>query len=178
MPTATVPSVAAGDLHTAALWNTYLRDNLNHLLKPPRVYALRTTNQTGIVPSTPTAIQFNGVDAWDTDTMHDPATNNTRITFTTAGAYSIKAAVVIQALDAGRCDLNIRKNGSTILKTTRWGIINSTTDLYMEIALDQQFNAGDYIEIVVNHTATVNRDLPADGSGNYPHVTAHWIGTL
>ena len=63
-----------------------------------------------------TALSFNSED-WDTDAMHDNSTNNTRITFKTAGKYFIQGHVQVADIvdgsgnTAGRRHLAIRLNG-------------------------------------------------------------------
>lgn len=173
----TVSDKSAGDTFTEAMWDDQIKTNINNLITPARVYALRTAAQAGVVTATPTAIAFNGTDAFDTDAMHDPASNNTRITFNTAGCYVIEGAAVFAAGATGYRDLNIRKNGTTILKTVR-AVPIAAVDFYMEIHLIQQFDAADYIELVVHHTQGADLAIQADGAGNHPHLAAAWLGAL
>lgn len=93
--------------------------------------------------NTYTAISFDG-ETYDTDTMHDNVTNNSRITFTTAGKYMIFASGPY-----------ITNNSALATKIT----LNATTTLVEEIrnntgagnetivlAVAYQATAGDYVE--------------------------------
>lgn len=82
------PTWALGNAPSATDFNNLLRDNLNHLATPPSCQANRTTTLS-IPTATLTKINFNAADTWDTDSIHDPVTNNTRLTIPAnlAGIY-------------------------------------------------------------------------------------------
>lgn len=56
----------------------------------------RTSTQS-VADNTNTPVQFDVTDTYDTDTMHDPASNNTKITAKTAGIYLFTARVSMAA---------------------------------------------------------------------------------
>jgi len=88
---------------------------------------------------------------FDTDTMHDNATNNTRITFTTAGKYCVGGVVAVtnNAVVGAR----IRLNGSTVLARQVQG--NSAQGEGASVSTIYDFAANDYVELQGN-AATLN----------------------
>lgn len=76
-----------GELVTASIMNLDHRDNLNFLFNGASARVNRSANKS--IPSgTLTAIDFDQ-ERFDTDTIHDNITNNTRLTAKTAGKYVI-----------------------------------------------------------------------------------------
>lgn len=100
-----------------ASWGDTVRGDLEFLIAPPSVCAERTSNQS-IPDSTPTAVQFNASDRWDTDAFHDTSTNNSRLVVPTglAGRYEVRAFVQFATNTTGGRVAYIYKNGSL----TRW----------------------------------------------------------
>lgn len=100
-----------------------------------------------------TVLAFAG-EEYDTDTMHDNATNNSRITFTHAGKYRI----------IGNCKLGnnithglqIRLNGTTVLASSTAG--NGGIGGYesTHVGVDRVFSAADYVELLAINGTTGN----------------------
>lgn len=90
-------------------------------------------------------VNFNS-ESFDTDTMHDNATNNSRITFTTAGKYHISGIVNTDANAASWA--SIRLNGTTTIATNGAGNGGSSTANGTEISTIYEFSASDYIELM------------------------------
>lgn len=80
----------------------------------PTEYSVQAyaTGTTSLTANTYVTVAY-AAENWDTDTMHDNVTNNSRITFTTAGKYVVIAnsATTSPVVFGNR----IRLNGSTIL---------------------------------------------------------------
>jgi len=112
-----------------------------------------------------TAIAFDN-EIYDTDTMHDNSTNNTRITATTAGAYHIGCAVEWAAAAGGSRWVAIRANGSSILSTVK----HSPSDVSMVTSVDYALTAGQYIEMVVKQDSGGDLDVSSQ------RFWAHKIG--
>ena len=109
-----VPSqgtVAVGDKITASLWNDDVRDAVNFLISPPRCKVYKTANQS-IANSAWACLTWNA-EAFDSDTMHDNTTSNSRITFTTAGTYQITYNAMWANSATGLRNHTIEKNGTT-----------------------------------------------------------------
>jgi hypothetical protein len=104
-------TVFAGDPVYAADVNAIY----NASLAKPLVRLIASGAQS-ITNNTNTAIIYSGVDDIDTDSFHDPATNNTRITPTKAGYY--KASVTYwtaSSVPLSFIETFVRKNGATSL---------------------------------------------------------------
>lgn len=80
---------------------------------PTSITARVTHNTTqSIADATDTALNFN-TERYDTDTIHDTVTNNTRLTSKTGGTYSIIAQVGFAANATGIRQVKIVLNGAT-----------------------------------------------------------------
>lgn len=93
------------------------------------------------------AMEF-GAEDFDTDSMHSTSVNPSRITFTTAGKYSIGG---IAGMDSNNIDIMIaiRLNGTTILgRSGNTGIIG--TPHGAAISMIYNFSASDYVEFLAN----------------------------
>lgn len=83
---------------------------------------------------------------YDTDTMHDNVSNTSRITFTTAGKYSISGSS--EAVLAKTFGLRILKNGTTSMGVSSGGAAFGLNILEGgSISIQAEFSAGDYIEL-------------------------------
>lgn len=167
----TVPDKATGDVLTESNWDTHIKDNINNILVPPMVKAVRTSAQT-INDATATAMQFDAADEFDTDVMHDTVTNNSRITIQTTGVYIVIGRAVYSAASDAFQSIAIRLNGSTTLTTVSHptaGGGGSGTEYNCSVAY--AFTAGDYVELVCYQDNTANTSRTATG-----HMSACWIG--
>lgn len=90
-------------------------------------------------------VNFN-TESFDTDTMHDNVTNNSRITFTTAGKYIVGGIVNTDA-NAGSF-AGIRLNGSTYIATNGAGNVAASTGNGAEVTTIYEFAAADYVELM------------------------------
>lgn len=108
--------------------------------------------QTGATSLTTSWVSIAfGAENFDTDTMHDNVTNNTRITFTHAGKYCVGASIRIAGNTVAGA--RIRLNGSTILATQKQG--NSGDPEHVCVSTIYSFSAADYIEIQ-GYASTIN----------------------
>lgn len=104
----------AGEVVTAALLNTHLRDNVSYLANPPACRVLNSVDITGIVTNTQTRLTFD-TELYDTDTMHSTSVNTGRITFNTAGLYAVGSSVTFGVSATGDRTLSLLKAGTTIV---------------------------------------------------------------
>ncbi len=107
---------------------------------------IRGTAQT-IANATWTAIQFDA-EYFDTDTMHDNVTNNTRITIRTAGYYMIGGCVEWVSNTTGMRLMQIWKNNAVVLTSAvhnsdQYGAAPGTLSTVHYLAVN------DYIELLV-----------------------------
>ena len=107
---------------------------------------------------------FNS-EQYDTDTMHDNTTNNTRITFTTAGIYIAIFQVKWAASVTGRRIMGMRMNGATLIAFDERPIPGNNT-FNMTLPTLVEASATDYIEAILyqNSGAALDtkHDLPAN----------------
>lgn len=124
--------------------------------------ATRTTDQTGVVTATNTAIVFNGTEDFDTDGFHDPAINPSRITIPSGkgGKYRFSAAVTWDTDPTGYRRLLFKKNGITDLCMDTTDAVDGT-QYTLQTVTTPPFSlvAGDYIEVMAYQTSGANRTI-------------------
>jgi hypothetical protein len=124
-----------------------------------------------------TPVQFTA-ENYDTDSMHDNASNNTRITIptiagVTTGLWSFSACGYTD-VTTGRCDVQIRLNGSTVLAMSLQPASASGVSGY-EVAGASVFSATNYIECLVRTSGGAGNvvfDLPS------PTFECHFEGKV
>lgn len=128
----------------------------------PACSAYHSTEQA-VANNTPTPMALNS-ESWDTATMHDVSTNNSRIYLTAGYRYHIEGWVQWYGASTGSGlrEAYARKNGSTEL----WGrsTMRQTTtgdNLTNHVLSDLQAAAGDYIELVAYQTSGAERTVLA-----------------
>ena len=162
-----------GALETAAAFNTQFRDNFLFLSSPPRVKVRGTPSQS-IPTGVNTAITATGADSFDSDNMHSPTVNPSRITASTAGLYQFSGCVSFGPSATGARTLYWAKNGVTVDSATTqtpgnaysYTIVAPTKYIYLAV--------GDYVELFVNQASgaamTITNGLDTD-------IAARWVST-
>lgn len=121
------------------------------LTDPPSCRAFHSANQS-ITNNTLTTVALN-LEQYDTDTMHDLAVSNSRVTFTTAGKYIVTFNGVWNKHITGDRMAQVRKNGTDILgfESKRTG----GSDLLVghSLVVQDSFAATDYVEARVQQTS-------------------------
>jgi hypothetical protein len=141
-----VPIASSG---TAAAWG---------VLSAHGCRAVRASTNLSVGNNTYTAVAFDGTDTYDTDNIHDPSTNNSRmviptITGVTTGLWAIKGSGYSDAT-SGRTDIEFRKNAAgnpasgTLLGGTT-GIPQTSGIAGYALAIDAVLAAADYVECFV-----------------------------
>lgn len=102
--------VCLGSTATAAVWTEISQGGGGGSDISARVY---TTANQSIANATWTAINFGGED-YDTDTIHDNSTNNSRFTCKTSGKYVILGYFTFVPNSTGRRVVQIRENGDSL----------------------------------------------------------------
>lgn len=103
---------------------------------------------------------------YDTHGMHDPTTNNSRVTIKVAGRYRILATCSFAADGTGYRTVFIYINGG-ITAHTRVQAAPTTTHL-QQCVYERDFAVGDYIEMWVGQTGTAARNTSP--GVNYVHL--------
>lgn len=165
-------TITTGELVTVSTMNLEWGGNASFLANPPacRVYH----NATISIPNaTLTALTFNS-ERYDTDTMHNTVTANSRITFNTAGLYVVSATGEYAANGTGDRRIHIRLNTGNYIA---WQVIPAFAGLGSGFACTTvyKFAAGDYVEAFAYQTsgAALNMQQFANYS---PEFAATWIG--
>ncbi len=136
----------------------------------------RASGNFSVGNNTLTAVAFTAED-YDTDSMHDNSTFNTRLTIpsitgVTTGLWSF-SALGYTDVTTGRTDAEIRLNGSTIIALDLRAAATGATGFCL--GSDYVFSAADYIELLVRTTG---------GSGNVvfdapsPTFAIHFVGKV
>jgi hypothetical protein len=139
--------------------------------KPPMCRIKQTSGQV-VYDASPAVIAFNAED-FDTDAMHDNATNNSRITIKTAGVYLIIASAAYTAVVSDDASMSILKNGAGGLGGyTSWGPANTGAGMSTSILIELAVN--DYIELSLYQNNNVNAARTTDTTQTY--LMAVWQG--
>lgn len=113
-------------------------------------------DETASASSTTTQAALNNVwkvlaldtEEWDTNTMHDTVTNNSRITIKEAGVYSCFGALTFDNKTTGRRVFRIHKNGTTNLAYNSLAPVSwANQDLYFTFSQEAKLAVDDYIEL-------------------------------
>lgn len=164
--------VATGDVYSAASHNLIL-ENINNYRVPPMCKARRTTTQS-IPNGAATSIQLNATDAFDTDTMHDTVTSDTRITVNTAGIYLVQGNLSFVTSATGSYRLiGINKNGVELVSAN----FGAGTDKRCSIAyVDAAASASDYYELWAYQDS--GGALNVTPLGNAIELSVVWLGQV
>lgn len=178
-----VPSqgtVAVGDKITASLWNDDVRDAVNFLISPPRVKVYKTANQS-IATSAWACLTWDA-EAFDSDTMHNNVTSNSRITFTTAGTYQITYNVFWANNATGLRNHKIELNGTTT-EGSGTDVIEpfaispvAATHTGASISFIQSFSANDYIQAFAWQNSGGALNL-AGTTESHSSLSAIWVAS-
>lgn len=178
----TVTTRSAGDLLTAAIFNTKLEAPIvaseigadavttakildgnvtaaklaNSAVTPPKLATLpnvHLTNNAGTSIANATATDLTwNTERQDTDTMHSTVTNPERITFTTAGLYQVRASVLFAANATGLREIWIENEAGTILSYTVVTPVSGDRTS-LHLNFTRQFTAASWIKLRVRQSS-------------------------
>lgn len=153
-------------------------------LAPPTCIASRTSALT-ISTATVSSVPFNATDIIDATGMHDPVTNNTRITFAQTGTYWCYANINWVTNATGVRQAGIFPNANTNISVafdTESSVVsgqnpsNNPGGLY-------RATAGDFIELWVYQNSGGNLNIQGDGTTDTNTLArgcrmgAYWVGS-
>lgn len=144
-------------------------DDINAQIQGAQV--THNTDQ-GVNNATKTTLVFN-TESWDTDSIHDNVTNNSRLTCKTAGIYAITCSVQMEADVDGDRIMYILVNGIDICMENS----PPEQELYthiMHIDTIWELDVDDYVQIAVYQNAGQVIDIYADTFS--PFFTMQRIG--
>lgn len=139
-------------------WLEYTDSATNQkvLVAQPRVRAGRTAS-VNVSPNTPTIIDLTS-ERWDTDTMHDPATNPSRVTCKRHGIYLLVAQVAWESSSTFERVVEIVLNGSTVIALSRKRAAGNAAVCLQTF---YELHPGDYVEVRVAHNGDGNLEVEA-----------------
>lgn len=119
------------------------------------VPACRVTHSVAqsIAHNTVTALVFD-TERFDTDTIHDPAVNNSRLTCKTAGKYLVYGNVGYAANATGERQLRISLNGVTLHGGAQLTPVSGNNTSVVVLAI-VELAVNDYVQLEAYHTAGV-----------------------
>lgn len=150
---------------TGTFWNGVPVTN------PPACRVFHNAAQS-IAHNTATTLAFNS-ERYDTDTMHDNVTSNSRITIKTAGVYSLSTNIRWQSA-AGNSTRLVRillNNATTIAETQ---IDGATGAIEMIASCDYKLAVSDFIETQVYQFQGGSLNIEAVGNLS-PEFSASWV---
>lgn len=118
--------------------------------------------------NTVTALAFNS-ERYDTDTIHDPVTNNSRLTCKTAGKYLIIGSIQFNAHATGWRALGIKIKGVSFLTFASVGL-RSDNVWICDTASVWDLAVNDYVELCTQQTSGAALGIPY-----YPHYTPQFM---
>jgi hypothetical protein len=145
MPWTSPKTWSVNEVVTAANMNTHLKDNMIFVGSPPQC---SVSNVTQSVPNlTLTALNADTESA-DNDSMHSTVTNNSRITFNTAGRYLCCATVGFSPANGLRQGIFRRDGATYILGGVIMMAVTVVADTVLSFSQTIPFTAGQYIEVM------------------------------
>ena len=141
---------------------------LSLITEGARVY---NASATTLPSATITALAM-GAERYDTNSIHDTAINNSRLTIKTAGKYAVGGCVYIAANTTGYRSLRVRLGGSTDIVVAR-GPPDGTNGLgMMAVHTIYEFSVNEYVELMAQQFSG-GGTLDTVITGNYS--TEFWI---
>lgn len=138
---------------------------------PPSCQAYHSVDQS--IPDEDGTVVALDSERYDTDGMHDPVTNNSRITFNTSGIYVVTFVCAFDGHTSGDRQALIRVNGSEFIAGHEKKALSSATmDCGMQVTAVELFCEGDYVEAVVKQDRGGALDLLATRYS--PILSAHY----
>lgn len=169
-------TVAAGNVAPAS-WGNSVKAATDYLANPPTCRAFHSTTQS-IASNSNTVLSFNS-ERFDTDSMHDTITFNSRITIKTAGVYVVTAmGAFAAAADYTAIGIHLRVNGSVFIGVQFIGTVADATFAYpIQVTSTWKFAVNDYVEalMIQKNSAAAARNTVA-ASSYVPEFSAAWVG--
>lgn len=146
--------------------------NANHVLAGEGAKVYHSADQS-VPHNTWTALAFDS-ERYDTDTIHDVTTNNSRLTCKTAGKYSIKANVTFAGNATGSRWLRI------LIGPYLLAIVNSlavsTEYTCLSLSGDVNMAVDDYVELCALQSSGGALDVKASGGNEITDFSIQRIG--
>jgi hypothetical protein len=165
----TISTFTSGQVLTAAQMNE-IGTNVNNYRVPPSCRLVRSGDLTY---TSNAAIAWNS-EAYDTDTMHDNSTNNSRITINTAGIYLFSFAFL--ATFSGTLtamDVQIFKGNASAWLSYQTVILSKGTDVLWTTSTVASMAVSDFVVAQVSFAGATSPIIKADDRTSF---SATWLG--
>ncbi len=172
--TAPATVVTATTITTA--WGNSVKAAADFLANPPACRVYNNANQN-LADNTAVTLAFNS-ERYDTNSMHDNVTNNSRITINTAGIYLVTLHVRVDAAaDFLTVEAGIFKNGATPIAIQKLAYNANDQVPVLSVATAYKLAVADYLTAVVTQNNTANTvEVATTGADYSPEFSATWIG--
>lgn len=117
----------------------------------PACRAYHNASQS-VANNTLTALALNQ-ERYDTDEIHDPAANNSRLVCKTAGLYAVIGHAVFAAHATGYRQLSIRLNGATYISPQNNLSVGGADATNLTAQTQYFLNVNDYVELIAYQTS-------------------------
>lgn len=172
-----VTAPAASDMMPIVNAATTKKVQVQNLIKLGNVaiWARVFHNTSQSIPNnTVTVVTFNS-ERWDTDVIHDNATNNSRLTCKTAGVYDIGANVRFASNATGMRSLRLRLNGVTDIAEENRTALSGVATVFI-VFTEYLLAVNDYIEVSAFQNSGGSLNIEQDGT-YLPEFMMARIGT-
>lgn len=176
MPYSSPASVSDGNVAPAS-WGNSVKAATDFLANPPACRVYHNTTQSAGTGGY-TTMTFNS-ERFDTDTMHDTATNPTRITIKTAGLYVLHGNVDMNTGTTSERIIQFLINGVMELALDRRGPNPSGGNNILQTSTLWKFAVNDYVELRVYQASGAPVTVVASSAGFYgsgAEFSAVWVG--
>jgi hypothetical protein len=164
---AAAAAIAKSKISTNGTWV------LTDLPSVPQCRAFATVDQT-LTTSVLTAINLTD-ENYDTDTIHNNITNNTRFTCKTAGLYTIAGEAVFAAASAtGQRSLLIGVNASVFIAENTIPVNSASLETFLNLSTQYRLAVNDYVELYGYQTSGGNLNVRA-ATGRSPVLAMAWL---
>lgn len=133
-----------------------------HRMPCARVFnnaALATVSGTNLI------LTFNS-ERFDTDTIHDTVTNNSRLTCKTAGVYQISASVDWAANATGQRHVDLLLNATTMIAAVEADAAAGGRPTSQVVTALYSLAVNDYVEVRVLQNSTVGLNIAVSGNNS------------
>lgn len=125
----------------------------------PHARVFHNTTQT-LTSGTLTTLAFNS-ERWDSDGIHDTATNNSRLTCKTVGLYRLFGHVEFAAVAGGYRTLNLVLNDATVIASARMESNGGSITTRLSVNTDYRLAVNDYVTLVAHQDSGASVDITA-----------------
>jgi hypothetical protein len=138
----------------------------------PATHVFHSTSQT--LGNNATVVLAFDSEEFDTAGLHDPTTNNSRLTAPISGIYAITANIGFTGNNTGERIVRLRKNGTTTIQFDTENAVQGDTH-FMGLSDLVQLSAGEYLEVTATQSSGGNLNVFNCSGDACPVFTMDWV---